>query len=159
MINSNPWNADNLVYRATSSSCKSAKVSSSSADKTFNPSGFGAFIALCPKDRKDSSFEYPVIWIPSMKKPMPSASVEEQRKFVINTTTAILPHRPTGKPSPSLDEGVITQDTPAFIVRLGKSASEAVEPVSAEVPESGIPWWGYAIAVAAGAVAIWKIRK
>lgn len=80
IINKNGWNTSNLVYRADSTNCSSAKRESSQAATTVSPNATAksAFIALCQRDTKqvDSlparSFKFPVIWIPDLDKmPLP----------------------------------------------------------------------------------------
>jgi hypothetical protein len=80
IINKNGWNTSNLVYRADSTKCSSAKRESSWALTTLSPvaSAKSAFIALCQKDAKAMasfpvrSFKFPVIWIPDLEKmPLP----------------------------------------------------------------------------------------
>ena len=80
IINKNGWNTSNLVYRADSTKCSSAKRESSWALTTLSPVATtkSAFIALCQKDAKAMasfpvrSFKFPVIWIPDLEKmPLP----------------------------------------------------------------------------------------
>jgi len=82
IINKNGWNTSNLVYRADSTKCTSAKRESSQALTTLSPvaSTKSAFIALCQKDAKavpsvpPRAFKFPVIWIPDLDKmPLPVA--------------------------------------------------------------------------------------
>jgi hypothetical protein len=83
IINKNGWNTSNLVYRADSTKCTSARRESSLALTTLSPvaSAKSAFIALCQKDTKAiasfpvRAFKFPVIWIPDLDKmPLPVAS-------------------------------------------------------------------------------------
>ena len=82
IINKNGWNTSNLVYRADSTNCSSAKRESSWALTTLSPvaSAKSAFIALCQRDAKaipsvpPRVFKFPVIWIPDLEKmPLPVA--------------------------------------------------------------------------------------
>lgn len=82
IINKNGWNTSNLIYRADSTNCSSARRESSWALTTTSPvmSAKSAFIALCQRDAKpvptiiQRSFKFPVIWIPDLDKmPLPVA--------------------------------------------------------------------------------------
>ena len=82
IINKNGWNTSNLIYRADSTNCSSARRESSWALTTTAPvmSAKSAFIALCQRDAKPvisippRPFKFPVIWIPDLDKmPLPVA--------------------------------------------------------------------------------------
>jgi len=76
ILNMNAWNRDNVVYRADSADCASAKRESSWALNTVSPntSAKSAYISLCQRDTKMIAtvparlFTYPVIWIPDPEK-------------------------------------------------------------------------------------------
>ena len=102
IINKNGWNTSNLVYRADSTNCSSAKRESSQALTTLSPvaSTKSAFIALCQRDAKavisvpPRAFKFPVIWIPDLDKmPLPVAGrpTEEPETQPVGPTVFVDP--------------------------------------------------------------------
>ena len=157
-INTNPWNMSVLVYRADSSSCSSKQVGSAKAPSNRSPSMPGAYISICVKDGKMPGYDYPVMWIPSVAKPMSSSSPQEQMDLVVELTPGMLPHVSSGtkasapaqvapvllqRPRPKLDEGV-RADT---------------ELATASMVPTALPWWAYIAVAGAAGVWVWKSKK
>jgi len=96
-INRNVWNKANLVYRplSTGAGCYKAKVNPALADKTWNPSQEGAYIALCQNDTsardKEIGSKYPILWIPPNCGDSSSISVvpEKEKEIIPETKPAV----------------------------------------------------------------------
>lgn len=116
ILNMNQWNIDNLVYRADSTSCSSAKRDPIWAKTTTSPTTGAktAYISLCQRDanQPDSwplrTFKFPVIWIPDpSSRPMPEsvdASGDDERTDIERADVTIninpKPKAPTTPSSP-----------------------------------------------------------
>jgi hypothetical protein len=108
ILNMNAWNRDNLVYRADSTDCNSAKRDPLAALTTISPlvSAKSAFISLCQRDAKtvpsipSRTFAYPVIWIPDPDKMInPVRPGTEPEISPIKPTVVINPIKPLIIPS------------------------------------------------------------
>jgi hypothetical protein len=115
ILNMNAWNRDNVVYRADSADCASAKRESSWALNTVSPntSAKSAYISLCQRDTKMIAtvparlFTYPVIWIPDPEKmPNPNKpAVEDPETEPTGPSVFIKPGDIVITPKPAIDDG------------------------------------------------------
>lgn len=144
-INYHPWNINNLLeYRASSSSCKSKKLTGAARKR--------GFISLCPSVGHG---RFQIIWIPPKSGDSPQDFTSEEKPR-IKSGLLRTPSRIKVPKAPDNGAEIKTQ-----LLNTGTSAQRSMPRfVAEEAPdEDGVPLWAIAVGSAGALGMIWLIAR